>query len=169
MWLGLVLASIFSPGPDLGASAASARKFLGVVLILYGLWGLWRPVLPQIRTQNAWPGLVAGALTGFITAATAVFVIPLVPYLQMQRLEKDMMIQALGLSFTVATVALAIRLHAADTFVMTSALTGLALLTALAGIWLGGFVRFKLSQQVFQRVLFVVFVALGSVNLWRSL
>jgi uncharacterized membrane protein YfcA len=169
MWLGLVLASIFSPGPDVGASAASARKFLGVVLVLYGLWGLWRPVLPQIRTQNAWPGLVAGALTGFITAATAVFVIPLVPYLQTQRLEKDVMIQALGLSFTVATVALAIRLHAGDTFVMTSALTGLALLTALAGIWLGGRLRCKLNQQMFQRVLFVVFVALGSVNLWRSL
>jgi uncharacterized membrane protein YfcA len=114
--------------------------------------------------------LVAGALTGFITAATAVFVIPLVPYLQaLLRLEKDEMIRALGLSFTVATVALAIRLHAGVTLVIISPLTGLALLTAVAGIWLGGRLRSKLSQQMFQRALFVVFVALGCVNLWRSL
>jgi uncharacterized membrane protein YfcA len=168
MWLGLVLACIFSPWPDVGASAANARKFLGALLVLYGSWGLWRPVLPQVRTQHAWPGLVAGALTGFITAATAVFVVPLVPYLQTLRLEKNEMIQALGLSFTVATVALAIRLHAGVGFVIVSPLTGLALLTAVAGIWLGGRLRSKLSQQMFQRVLFFVFVALGCVNLWRS-
>lgn len=169
MWFGLVLASIFSPWQDIDASATNAREFLGALLVLYGLWGLWRPVLPRLGTQHAWPGLVAGALTGFITAATAVFVVPLVPYLQALRLEKGEMIQALGLSFTVATVALAIRLHAGVTLVILSPLTGLALLTAVAGIWLGGRLRSKLSQQMFQRALFVVFVALGCVNLWRSL
>jgi uncharacterized membrane protein YfcA len=168
MWAGLVLASIFSPWPDVGASAANARTYLGALLVLYGLWGLWRPVLPRVRTQHAWSGLVAGALTGFITAATAVFVVPLVPYLQTLRLEKDEMIQALGLSFTVATVALAIRLHSGIAFVIVSPLTGLALLTAVAGIWLGGRLRSKLSEQMFQRALFVVFVTLGCVNLWRS-
>ena len=169
MWLGLLLASIFSPGPDVGASAASARMALGVTLVLYGLWGLWRPALPKIRTRSAWPALVVGALTGFITAATAVFVIPLVPYLQTQRLEKDVMIQALGLSFTVATVALAIRLDATDKFAIESALAGIAVLTALAGIWLGGRLRSRLSQKMFQRILFVAFVALGGANLWRPL
>jgi uncharacterized protein len=169
MWLGLLLASVLSPGPDIGASATNARIFLGLVLVLYGLWGLWRPQLPQIRTQRAWPGVLAGALTGLITAATAVFVIPMVPYLQALRLEKDAMIQALGLSFTVATAALAIRLHDAGTFELEPALTAVALLTALAGIWAGSRLRSKLSQQTFQRVLFGVFVTLGGVNLWRSL
>jgi uncharacterized membrane protein YfcA len=169
MWFGLVLATVFSPGPDVGASAANAQKFLGVVLLLYGLWGLWRPVLPMVSTQRAWPAILAGTLTGFLTAATAVFVIPMVPYLQTLRLEKDAMIQALGLSFTVATAALAIRLHDARTFELQPALTGLALLMALAGIWAGSRYRSKLSQQTFQRVLFSVFVTLGGVNLWRSL
>ena len=168
MWLGLLLATTLGPVPDIGASAANARTFLGLVLVLYGLWGLWRPTLPQLGIQHPWPGIVAGALTGLITAATAVFVLPMVPYLQALRLEKDAMIQALGLSFTVATVALAIRLHDTGAFDVPPALTGLALLTALAGIRVGGRLRFRLSQQTFQRVLFAVFVALGGVNLWRS-
>jgi hypothetical protein len=169
MWIGLALATIFSPGPDLGVSASNAQKFLGIVLVLYGLWGLWRPVLPRVSTQRAWPAILAGVFTGLLTAATAVFVIPMVPYLQALRLEKDTMIQALGLSFTIATVALAIRLRGASTFQLQPTLTGLALLTALAGIWAGGRYRARLSQQTFQRVLFGVFVALGGVNLWRSL
>jgi hypothetical protein len=42
-----------------------------------------------------------------ITAATGVFVIPAVPYLQAIGFEKDELVQALGLSFTVSTIALA--------------------------------------------------------------
>ena len=42
------------------------------------------------------------------------FVIPAVPYLQVIGLEKDELIQALGLSFTVSTVALALGLLRLD-------------------------------------------------------
>ncbi|HEY0801279.1 MAG TPA: sulfite exporter TauE/SafE family protein [Steroidobacteraceae bacterium] len=167
-WLGLVLACIFSPGPSVATATSKAQMFLGVVLMLYGVWGLSQKAVPRVPNQPAWAGVVPGAITGFITAATAVFVIPMVPYLQILRLEKDAMIQALGLCFTVATVALAIRLRAADAFVV-SASTVLALSMALAGIWVGSRLRSKLSQPMFQRILFVVFIGLGGVNLWRSI
>jgi hypothetical protein len=48
-----------------------------------------------------------GAITGLTTAATGVFVIPAVPYLQAIGFEKEELVQALGLSFTVSTMALA--------------------------------------------------------------
>lgn len=35
---------------------------------------------------------------------------PLVPYMQSLRLQKDELVQALGLTFGVATIALAVRL-----------------------------------------------------------
>ena len=57
-----------------------------------------------------WAGRLSpfvGALTGLVTAATGVFVIPAVPYLQALGLQRDMLVQALGLSFTVSTLALA--------------------------------------------------------------
>jgi uncharacterized protein len=54
-----------------------------------------------------WFGPLIGVLTGLVTAATGVFVIPAVPYLGALNLGKEDMIQALGLSFTVSTIALA--------------------------------------------------------------
>ena len=98
------------------ATYISAHLLLGLVLIAYGLWGLWRPELRNAHTPTAAKGAIVGATTGFVTALTAVFVIPLVPYLQTLRLDKDTMVQALGLSFTVATIALAVRLHSVGGF-----------------------------------------------------
>ena len=59
----------------------------------------WEPIL----------GPIVGAITGLITAATGVFVIPAVPFLQGIGLEKEELVQALGLSFTVSTLALAVN------------------------------------------------------------
>ncbi len=152
-------------------SVPGARYALGVVLVLYGLFGLWRPVLADLsrtapRRGPAIAGLV-GAATGIVTAATAVFVMPLVPYLQALRLHKDEMVQALGLSFTVATLALALRLQAADQLSLGPS-SVLALVAAFGGLWLGARLRRRISGTAFQRALFVVFIALGLANLLRG-
>jgi hypothetical protein len=63
-----------------------------------------------------WLGPLVGALTGLATAATGVFAIPAVPYLGALNLDKEDMIQALGLSFTVSTIALAAALAAGGAF-----------------------------------------------------
>src|SRR5215210_2501134 len=51
-----------------------------------------------------------GLVTGLVTAATGLMVIPAVPYLQALALPRDELVQALGLSFTVSTIALAATL-----------------------------------------------------------
>src|SRR4029453_576821 len=90
--------------------------WLGAVL-LAGIGGPHGRLAPRradrasARRRGAWParpgpepvlGPITGALTGGITAATGVFVIPAVPYLQAIGLQKDELMQALGLSFTVS-------------------------------------------------------------------
>src|SRR5207245_1518958 len=62
------------------------------------------PAPPAAAKHERWLGPLAGGLTGLVTAATGVFVIPAVPYLQAIGLEKDDLVQALGLSFTVSTL-----------------------------------------------------------------
>jgi hypothetical protein len=42
-------------------------------------------------------------ITGLVTSATGVFVIPAVPYIQGLGLDRNQLVQALGLSFTVST------------------------------------------------------------------
>jgi hypothetical protein len=50
-----------------------------------------------------------------MTAATGVFVIPAVPYLQALGFDREELMKALGLSFTVSTVALAWSLAGSGT------------------------------------------------------
>ena len=172
LWLLLVLATVWSPLPDLGSAGSGARIALGAVLIVYGSWGLARAGLPEPGRWALPVGGIAGALSGVLTAATGVFVMPMVPYLQSLRLEKAEMIQALGLSFLLATLALAVRLGPQAVFSgATVPLAGhaVALLAAFAGLWGGAALRQRLPLSVFQRALYSVFVALGVLMLARAL
>jgi uncharacterized membrane protein YfcA len=110
--------------------------------------------------------------TGVVTASTAVFVLPWVPYLQSLRLGKDELVQALGLSFTVATLALAVRVQTSAPLwelpASAAIAPGLALAGAFAGLTLGERLRGRLAGLAFQKSLFIVFIALGAVNLSRA-
>lgn len=171
LWLGLVLTTLWSPLPDLAASGPAARVALGAVLMAYGLWGLARPTLPALRGHAAWLGGLAGVASGMLTAATGVFVMPLVPYLQSLRLDRDVLMQALGLSFGIATVALAMRLGGTGMSAISTpaAAHAVALSTAVLGLWIGTALRRRLSSWVFQRALHGVFVGLGVLMVGRAL
>lgn len=180
-WLAIALVTAFAPGLGGGGGGSQASRWLGVVLVGYGLWGLWRPVLPDLSGSGRWLGALVGLATGLVTSFTAVFVLPWVPYLQSLRLDKDAMVQALGLSFTVATLALACRLQvsamvsgaAGGGAAWMSALSALevggALVGAFAGLSVGERLRGRLAGPAFQKTLFGVFVALGLANLLRAL
>lgn len=170
-WLMIAIVTIAAPGFGGTASTESAKRWLGAILIAYGAWGLWRPALPDFSARSMWMSAAAGAATGLVTALTAVFVLPWAAYLQTLRLQKDEMVQALGLSFTVATVALAVRVQASAPLAWLSASWALtvclALAGAFAGLKLGEMLRGRLAGPAFQKALFGVFIALGVANLSR--
>ena len=171
-WAAVVVVTVCAPGFGGAAPVEAVRSLLGGTLVAYGAWGLWRPAPPDLSVSGKWLGVVAGAATGVVTACTAVFVLPWVPYLQSLRLDKDEMVQALGLSFTVATLALAVRVHVSAPPDWWSASTALAACAALAGAFcglkFGVGLRARLAGPAFQRALFLVFIALGAANLMRS-
>ena len=171
LWLAMALATMFSPFPGLGAPDNLSRVALGAILVAYALWGLVRPSLPDLSRRTRLLGVGVGAVTGVVTATTGVFVMPMVPYLQCQQLQKDELIQALGLGFTVATIALAVRLGSigADPRVAGVWVVAASLLAAFVGLWAGTALRKYLSPLAFQRLLYGVFLLLGSIMLWRSL
>jgi len=138
-------------------------RALGAALLVYALSGLFLPTFKvQPRTER-WLGPLCGLVTGVITAATGVFVIPAVPYLQALGLSRDQLVQALGLSFSVSTLALAGGLA------WRGALGGgeisaslLALVPALLGMWLGQVVRQRISALWFKRGFFSGMALLGA-------
>lgn len=155
----------------LGAPAGDwATAGLGLALMAYAAWGLAGAQLSIGPAAQRWLGPVIGAATGLVTAATGVFVIPAVPYLQALGLQRDALVQAMGISFTVSTLALAGGLYANGQF--SSAVLGgsaLLLLPALAGMAAGQHLRRSLSAQRFRQVFLVSLMLLGIHMLAKQL
>jgi uncharacterized membrane protein YfcA len=152
------------------AKDGSATLWLGIALVLYALVGLKAAKLRVPAAHESWLGPVVGVLTGISTAATGVFVLPAVPYLQALGFEKEELVQALGLSFIVSTVALAFGLVGAGALDWTVAGGSLlALLPALAGMGAGQAIRQRISAATFKLCFFAGLLALGGYLVLRTL
>jgi uncharacterized protein len=169
MMLGVVAGTLAGSGLMTGAAAHAATAGLGAALALYGAIGLAKPRLRVPASAEPWAGPLVGAATGLVTGATGVFVVPAVPYLGSLGLERDELVQALGLSFTVSTVALAagLALHGALPLAATGA-SLLALVPALAGMALGGWLRARARPETFRLGFFAGLLVLGGELLWRG-
>ena len=129
------------------------------------LIGLSKLRLSVARSTELWLAPLVGLVTGVITAATGVFVLPALPYLQAIGLEKDELVQALGLHFTVSTLALAAVLLYGGAFPSSIAMTSLlAVLPALAGMYLGQRLRQRIPVATFQLCLFLGLLASGTAT-----
>jgi uncharacterized protein len=160
--LGVCAGTWAGAGLMTGTRGWLGTALLGAALIAYALTGLTSVQLSLGATRERWLGPLVGGLTGLITAATGVFVIPAVPYLQAIGLEKDDLVQALGLSFTVSTLALAVNLATAGTFNLALAGPSIGTLAmAAAGMCLGQALRARLSPAAFRVWFFAALAALG--------
>lgn len=143
---------------------------LGTVLALYGLIGLALPRLAVARHREPVLSPIVGGITGVLTGATGVFVVPAVPYLSALGFSREELIQALGFSFTVSTLALAVGLALAGSFSTPLVLASAgAVLPALAGMRLGQAVRHRLDPVRFRRGVFVAMFAVGGYMAIRAL
>jgi uncharacterized membrane protein YfcA len=133
------------------------------MLALYGLYGLCVKKLPHLGKYERWLSPVIGYIGGAVTVATGVIIIPVVPYLQSLHLKRDELVQALGLTFTVSTICLAVFLHhnPMSGITLDYRLSFAALLAALVGMWIGKKIRYRLNEQIFRRIFFIGLMSLG--------
>lgn len=158
IFVGTVLGSAWV-GINSGPWAVHA---LGAALVVYALYGLAGPALRVAPEGEGWLGPICGLVTGLVTAATGVFVMPAVPYLQSLGLSRDEMIQALGLSFTVSTLALAAGLAGQDALGGQALGASLLMLApALLGMFAGQWLRQRISAALFKYCFFIGLAALG--------
>jgi uncharacterized membrane protein YfcA len=170
MMLGVCAGTVLGIGVLTGQSASLAGAALGAVLSAYGAVGLAAPRFTVSPNVERWLSPLIGILTGLVTGATGVFVIPAVPYLNSLGLAKEDLIQALGLSFTVSTVALAVALGLSGQFQLTTAGGSLlAVIPAMVGMLIGQRVCGRLRPDVFRRWFFVGLVVLGVYMMLRVL
>ncbi|EJN09094.1 sulfite exporter TauE/SafE family protein [Herbaspirillum sp. YR522] len=173
MLAGVVLGTLVGHGWMSVDGGHRAGMALGAALVMVALAGLASLNWSVTPAQERWCSPLAGLLTGLVTAATGVFVIPAVPYLQALDLEREQLIQALGLSFTVSTLALAVNLGQAG--LLGSGVAGaslVVLLPALLGMGIGGWLRARVPAPVFRRCFFAGMLLLGLhlvlQGVWRT-
>lgn len=145
-----------------GSYAKQAAVFLGATLIIYALFGLSAVRLSLSPRWAVAIGPFVGLLTGAITAASGIFVMPAVPYLQAIGLNRDELVQALGLSFTVSTIALAFNLFVLGELQSMISFTVVeATIAAFVGMWMGQQARMRLNPSTFRRAFFTGLLLLG--------
>jgi len=165
MMLGVVVATVAGAALLVRVEPRWSGMALGVALILYAVYSAFAPAFRVPVSTERWLSPLVGAVSGVVTGATGVFVMPAVPYLQSLGLDRDELVQALGLAFTVSTMSLTSGLLVHGAFgVQQLGLSALAIAPALAGMWLGQKIRGRISAQAF-RLCFLGFLLLLGIEL----
>lgn len=165
--LALAVATLAASGAPALIAASTLTALLGLSTALYGAAGLATPPWPRPGRLERPLAPAMGLATGVLTGMTGSFVMPAVPFLQALGLPRDRLVQAMGVTFLVATVALAAGLGGRGLVPERLALlSALAVLPALLGMEAGRRVRGALSERRFRQALFASLLALG---LWLLL
>jgi uncharacterized membrane protein YfcA len=173
LWLmmaGILIGTILGARLLTAVNSRWTTMGLGAALAVYAALALLaRPWSVSAASERRLSPAV-GLATGLVTGVTGVFVIPAVPYLQALGLDREDLIQALGLSFTVSTIALAAGLAGAGAFQPGDFGTSVAAIApALLGMWCGQKIRERISPAIFRKWFLICLLALGLELLLRPL
>jgi len=189
--IALVIGSFIAAWLIAGVDTAVAAGLLGAMLVIFAVLGLTGAQFSVPVAREKWWGPLIGFIQGLISGATAIFVVPVVPYLQSldyakgrpgredddtdltratdETMQKDALIQGLGVTVLVASIALAIGLNARGGLpvsVVGPGLIGTA--TALIGMVTGRAIRNRMSLEIFRRGVLIGLVGLGLAMIARS-
>jgi uncharacterized membrane protein YfcA len=172
--LALMIAGIFvgtfSTIGLMTRGGAFAPAALGAVLAAYGAYGLFGRRLELRPASEPWVSPIVGLVTGMLSGATGVFVVPTVPYLTSLRMNAEELVQAIGISAFVCPLALGLALAAHGQY--RAEVAGgafLALIPALAGMYLGQKLRRRLAAATFMRWFFAALILLGGYMFLRTI
>jgi uncharacterized membrane protein YfcA len=159
---GTVVGIWLNAGMLTGPYARYGTIVLGLLLVIYAIVGLSKLSFKVARRDEKWLGVLVGLITGVVSAATGVQVLPSMPFMQAIGMEKDELVQALGVFFTVATLALAFNLTAAGLLSASTALPGaVAMAASFAGMFIGQAVRSRMQPEAFRRWFLIAMILLG--------
>jgi uncharacterized membrane protein YfcA len=155
VWIGaMALASV-----DLSLLSA----LLGLLLITSAGVSLDGLRLDIAARREPWAGPLAGLVNGLLTGMTGSFVVPGVMFLNALDFSRDQLVQAMGMLFTLSTLALALALRNHDLLNgQQIGYSAAALLPAIIGMHLGQRIRRATSEPLFRQVFFLSLLLLGA-------
>ena len=162
VWIGVHALARLNPTLPTG--------LLGALLVTYSVFNLGGVRLAIPARHEAWAGPLIGTTNGVLTGMTGTSVVPGVMFLQAIGLPRDVLIQAMGMLFTVSTVALTVALQQSNFLNLDQAiLSAGAVVPAVIGMVGGQALRKRLSEQRFRTVFFVALLLLGAYIIANAL
>lgn len=161
IWIGSVTLQTANP--------LYLTALLGLLLLAYAflnLLGFHFSISPH---KEPWMGPLLGTANGLLTGMTGSFVVPGVIFLQAIGLPRDMLVQAMGMLFSLSTIGLAFSLQKHN--ILTSELlyiSALVVVPTLIGMLLGQKIRKHLSEIRFKKIFFVSILILGLFIVGKS-
>lgn len=173
MWLYFLLATIFIFLTSFYIGDANVdllTGLLGAVLLVFAVTRLFNLHVFVHPKHEAALSVVLGAVNGTLTGFTGSFMVPSVLYMQALGFGRDMLVQAMGVFFTVSMLMLTISLGRNDLISADQLkLSAIALVPSFAGVYAGRWVRHQIDEAVFQKVFLVAVLILGFYITMRSL
>ena len=160
--LSLFLLTWFSTKVLVSADSNLLKIGLGIILLLYCASYFSQLKIPRLGKKEKWLSPLMGGLTGITTGLTGTFVMPGVLYLQRIEPDRNALVQAMGLSGSMATISLGVSLGGrgvwSDELLVISCYM---VIPALVGMALGNTVRSKIDEGLFRKLFFFSLSAIG--------
>lgn len=161
MMTGIIIGTLAGSSLLIGLNPRWSALALGAALIVYAGYALCSPLFQVSGRVEKWLSPLMGGLTGVITGATGIFVIPAVPRYRRWAFVATSWCRPRGCrSPFPPALAAGLALHDGwhdDAWLLSA----LALLPALLGMWLGQRIRSRLSPQRFRQGFLLFLLALG--------
>jgi len=151
---GTVIGIWLNAGLLTGPYAPYGTVILGLLLVIYAIVGLSRFSFKVARRDEKWIGGIVGVVTGLISAATGVQVIPSMPFMQ-----------AIGAGarrlFHHRDRRARLQPHHRRLTAATALPGAVAMAASFAGMFIGQAVRTRMQPDVFRRWFLIAMILLG--------
>jgi uncharacterized membrane protein YfcA len=149
---------------------ASLYGFIGAAVVLFTTANYFTPDWHLPARSERWAAPIAGALSGLLGGISTIWGPPLTMLFIMIRLPKEAFIQATGTIWFAASIPLLMGYRQNGILDDSTAVLSLAAcLPSFVGQWVGTWVRARIEQESFRKVLLIVFFLIGLHLIRRAL
>ena len=136
---------------------------LSLVIIFYSLFALSGKVFSADKINNPFIKSVVFSSNGFFTGITGSLIFPGVFFFQALQFNREKLIQALGIHFTLLTLFLGLSKFYFHSFLTLkfSHLSIISCIAAFTGMFLGNLISMKIEENLFKRLFLYSLIVIG--------
>lgn len=138
------------------------KAVLGTVMFIYGIWGLKNRIIQLSEKREKQLLVPVGLLSGLVNGATGSQIMPIMPYLLSLKMDRDIFVQTINCAFTFNTLIMITGLGKLGMLTLpTLYLSAGGILPVALGIFLGGKIRKRVTEEIYRKAVLILLIALG--------